>query len=131
LGLAELGYPGTSIAAKFGGEPLAIRAKMVTRGLPLRQVGKPRFGARIKIEDVIWNDLNQAVSSLNMKPTRLANMLIRAAVRDKLVGAIIDAPARKPVPRRAPTPTVSMMMAPQLVGQFTDVVFDVAAGGGN
>jgi hypothetical protein len=28
-------------------------------------------------------------------------------------------------------PTVSMMMAPQLVGQFTDVVFDVAAGGGN
>jgi hypothetical protein len=70
-----------------------------------------------------------------MMPTWLANMLIRAAVRDKLVGAIIDAPARKtapkPVPRRAPTPTVSMMMAPQLVGQFADVVFDVAAGGGN
>jgi hypothetical protein len=34
-------------------------------------------------------------------------------------------------PRRAPTPTVSMMMAPQLVGQFADVIFDVAAGGGN
>jgi hypothetical protein len=73
----------------------------------------------------------KSVASLNMKPTRLANMLIRAAVRDKLVGAIIDAPARKPVPRRAPTPTVSMMMAPQLVGQFTDVVFDVAPGESN
>jgi hypothetical protein len=101
--------------------------KRGTRG----RVGKPRFGARIKIEDAIWNDLNQVASSLNMKATRLANMLIRAAVRDKLVGAIIDAPAPKPVPRRAPTPTVSMIMAPQLVGQFTDVVFDVAAGGGN
>jgi hypothetical protein len=33
--------------------------------------------------------------------------------------------------RRASTPTVSMMLAPQLVGQFTDVVFDVAAGEGN
>ena len=66
---------------------------------------------------------------LNMKPTRLANMLIRAAVRDKLVGAIIDAPGAQAGPACAPTPTVSMMMAPQLVGQFTDVVFNVAAGG--
>jgi peptidoglycan hydrolase-like protein with peptidoglycan-binding domain len=35
------------------------------------------------------------------------------------------------VGRRASTPTVSMMMAPQLVGQFTDVVFDVAPGESN
>jgi hypothetical protein len=112
--LAECGYPATAIAVKLGREPLAIRTKMVALGIPLRRVGKPRFGARIKIEDEIWPDLNQAASALHMKPTRLANMLIRTAVRDKIVGAIIDAPppSRKPAP---PPPKRHRTPPPQLL----------------
>jgi hypothetical protein len=60
-----------------------------------------------------------------MKPTRLANMLIRTAVRDKLVSAIIDAPLpRKPhaSPRvKLPKPQpidLAVLLAPSLDAQL-------------
>jgi hypothetical protein len=50
------GYPANTIAAKIGRDPLAVRAKCVVMGVVLKRFGKPKFGARIKIEDVVWNE---------------------------------------------------------------------------
>jgi len=58
--LVGYGYSGKQIAAKLGRDPLAIRAKMVAPGLPLRPLKVNRKRLRIVIRDELWRGLQRA-----------------------------------------------------------------------
>jgi hypothetical protein len=100
--LVSYGYSGKQIAAKLGRDPLAIRAKMVAPGLPLRPLKVNRKRLRIVIRDELWRGLQRAADARVMTVPRLARELLETVIRDEMAGAVLDVP----LPKRIAKPTL-------------------------
>jgi hypothetical protein len=102
--LVGYGYSGKQIAAKLGRDPLAIRAKMVALGLPLRPPKVNRERLRIVIHDELWRGLQRAADERVMTVPRLARELLETVIRDEMVGAVLDLPLPKRIAKPVTLP---------------------------
>jgi hypothetical protein len=85
--MARRGYDGKTISLALGRPAEAIRSKAVALGVPLRP--QSLDGRRIKLTRAAWVALATEGFRLNMKPSRLARLIIEMTLHDGLLDAVL------------------------------------------
>ena len=85
--MAEHGHDGKSIALALGRTAQSVRVKAVELGIALRP---PSLNARrFKLKLGVWAVL-EGEARFNMRPSRLARLVVETVVADDLVDAVLD-----------------------------------------
>ncbi len=86
--MAARGHDGKSVALALGRTAQSIRVKAVELGIALRP---PSLDTRrIKLKLGTWAVLEGEARRFNMRPSRLARLVVETVVADDLVDAVLD-----------------------------------------
>jgi hypothetical protein len=85
--MARRGYDGCAIGFALDRPAESIRSKAVALGVSLRPHSLD--GRRIKLKREIWDRLAVEAHRLNMKPAKLARLIVESVVADDLFNAVL------------------------------------------
>jgi hypothetical protein len=86
--MAEHGHDGKSIALALGRTAQSVRVKAVELGIALRP---PSLDARrIKLGFGTWAVLEGEARRFNMRPSKLARLIVETVIADDLIDAVLD-----------------------------------------
>ena len=114
--MVAIGHPAPSVAHNLGLTAEHVRRKCAAIGLRLKRA-TPTAEVRFGTTRTIFDELAREANVRGLSVAQLGRLVLETALRDEILGAIIDAPPTKP-PRPPGAPHIGRPVRPMTESQF-------------